>query len=171
MQVPHTYPSAAPEVMLILLIQYISASISMETTVAACISVGWQQVCLTLSWTTVLCSSLTKGMVLCIDFDCCVASFALQEASGSRCCLDLTLVPPVSFGSAVVKVIAIIVLCNIASVIFPWSAWEPNAHLSVSSWTLNVIFLSSHHKIQVCRFKVGLKWNLKSEQAKLLNIV
>lgn len=54
----------------------------METTVAACISVGWQQVCLTLSWTTLLCSSLTKEMVLCIEFDCCVPSFTLQEASG-----------------------------------------------------------------------------------------
>lgn len=39
---------------------------------------------------------------------------------------------PVSFEPAVVKVVAIIAFCNIASVIFPWSA-APNAHLSVSS--------------------------------------
>lgn len=97
--------------MLLSLIQY-SVSITMETTVAACISVGWQQVCLTLSWTTLLCSSLTKEMVLCIGFDCCVAE---------RCYVDRTLVLPVSFGSALIinlKIIAVIVLCNIALAIF-----------------------------------------------------
>ena len=63
-------------------------------------------------------------MVLYIDFDCYVASFLLQEATGIGWvgCLDLPLLQSMFFGSAVVNVKAMIVLCKIALVIFPWTA-------------------------------------------------
>lgn len=81
MQVPR-FPSAAPEVILIsntvYFWQYHHGNYSCNLHFC-----GMTARVFDLILETVLCSSLTKEMVLCIDFDCCVASFTpftLQDA-------------------------------------------------------------------------------------------